>query len=557
MTQPLLPGDMLAGWALRTPRKTALVEDDRCATWMELDDAVSRLAGGMAAHGVRPGDAVGMLAPDRSEVVVHLLACLRMGAVRVGINPRYSAREVLHVIRDCDARMVLVDRSLVGLLGEAPEALRGEGRVIVVVGDDAGLSCDDGSDGPGPDGPGGFGKGWLRYGDLLSSPRYEPGAVSEDALALISYTSGSTGMPKGVLVTQGAVAAAIGNTVTMIGLAPDDVMFQATSMAWIAGLFALLGLANGMTVVLPGGSGKFDTAHFLEAVGRHGVTATVLAPVMIRRVLDELDQSSYDMSSFRILAYGSSPAQPALLRRVHTALPAIRLVQLYGLSECSGGWVTALTHADHLRGLANEPGLLASCGRPGPLVEVRVVNEAGSTVDMGERGEVWLRSPMNCVGYHRLPEQTERLMAGEWIRTHDIGWMDDEGFLYLTDRKDFMIITGGMNVYPSVVENVLAEHPAVRDVAVVGVEHPEWEEAVVAMIEPRGGEHPDPGELVAFCRERLGAFEVPKYVKVVEELPRGVTGKILKPALIAELKRHPEQLPWNAGEILRDVARVH
>jgi acyl-CoA synthetase (AMP-forming)/AMP-acid ligase II len=169
----------------------------------------------------------------------------------------------------------------------------------------------------------------------------------------------------------------------------------------------------------------------------------------------------------------------------------------------------------------------------------------GNPVARGETGEIWLRSPMNCSGYHRLPEQTQALVAGDWIRSHDIGRMDREGLLYLTDRKNFMIITGGMNVYPSVVENVLAEHPEIGDVAVVGAAHPEWGEAVVAVIEPRPGTRPDPLEVVAYCRDRLGAFEVPKHVKIVPLLPRGVTGKVSKPSLVDELTQHPEQLPWN------------
>jgi acyl-CoA synthetase (AMP-forming)/AMP-acid ligase II len=360
---------------------------------------------------------------------------------------------------------------------------------------------------------------------------------------MISYTSGTTGMPKGVLLSQGGLAATGVQVVTLMGLAPDDVWYQATSLAWSACQLALLGLVNGMTTVLPGGIGSFDISHFLHTIGRHHVSGTMLAPVMVRRVLDELDRGSYDLSSFRKITYGSSPAPPALVRRVREALPRVELMQLYGATE--GGFVTVLTHTEHMRGFNGEEALLRSCGRPGGWVDMQVMDDEGRPVAPGETGEVWLRSPMNCLGYHGLPEQTEALLAGEWIRSHDIGWMDDEGFLYLTDRKNFMIITGGMNVYPNVVENVLATHPAVADVAVVGAEHPEWGEAVVAVVEPRPGVEAEPPELIAFCRERLGAFEVPKYVRIVDVLPRGVTGKILKPALIAEFVEHPDQLPWN------------
>lgn len=529
---PVLATELLAGWARRTPRKPAVREDARTLTWAELDAQVTALASGMAARGVRPGDAVAVLALDRLEVFVHYLACLRLGAVRVGINARFAAREVLHVVRDCDARMVVVEAGLADLLGGQEAALREEGRLL--------LSLTPGA--PGAPRPSGFDAG---FGELCAAAAVDLSPPRPDDVALISYTSGTTGLPKGVVVSQAAVAAVLVHTVVMTGLGPDDVWFQATSLAWIASLLALLGLANGMTVVLPGGPGGFDAGHFLDTVQRHRVTGTVLAPVMIRRVLDELDRGGHDLSSFRTLGYGSSPAPPALLRRVHAALPAAELVQLYGLTECSGGWVTALTHADHLRGLDGEPELLTSCGRPGPWVDVAVTDDSGREVPRGERGEVRLRSPMNCLGYHRLPELTAGLVDGDWIRTHDIGWMDDEGYLHLTDRKNFMIITGGMNVYPSVVENVLAQHPHVADVAVVGAAHEEWGEAVVAVVEPRRGTTVDPAELVAHCREHLGAFQVPKHVAVVDALPRGVTGKVLKPEIIAGLAEHPERLPWH------------
>ncbi|MCX6462749.1 MAG: AMP-binding protein [Pseudonocardiales bacterium] len=530
---PVLAGELLAGWARRAPHKIAVREDGRSLTWAELDAQVGALASGMAALGVAPGDAVGMLARDRLEVFVHYLACLRLGAVRVGINARFAAREVLHVVRDCDARMVVVEAALADLLGGEERALRAEGRLLVSLtpGDPAAPRLADFD---------------ASFGELSAGPALDLPAPRPGDLALISYTSGTTGLPKGVLVSQAAVAAVLVHTVLMTGLGPDDVWFQATSLAWIASLLALLGLVNGMTVVLPGGPGGFDAAHFLHTVGRHRVTGTVLAPVMISRVLDELDDGGgHDLSSFRTLVYGSSPAPPALLHRVHAALPATALVQIYGITECSGGWVTVLTHADHLRGLGGEPGLLTSCGRPGPWVDVAVTDDDGREVARGESGEVRLRSPMNCLGYHRLPELTAGLLDGEWIRTHDIGRMDDEGYLYLTDRKNFMIITGGMNVYPSVVENVLAQHPDVADVAVVGAAHEEWGEAVVAIVEARRGATPDPAGLLTFCRERLGAFQVPKHVAVVDALPRGVTGKVLKPTIIADLTEHPERLPWH------------
>jgi acyl-CoA synthetase (AMP-forming)/AMP-acid ligase II len=534
----LIP-QMLAGWAARTPLNAAVLEDERRVTWQALEAQVTALASGMAAHGIAQGDVVGMLARDRLEVLVHLLACLRLGAVRVGINSRYAPREVLHVIRDCDARMIIVEDGLVELLDRQEVQLHAEGRVMVVLG--------------APDAPAlreGFS---LDYRDLLhTSPAMMPSPCPED-LAIISYTSGSTGMPKGVLLTQRAIATTVAHLVLLIGLSQDDVWFQAASLAWYSCVLALLGMVNGMAVVLPGRGGSFDAAGFLDIAGERGVTATMLVPTMIGRVLDEMDTRQTGAPSLRRLCYGSAPTPHELQVRARAALPGVRLMQFYGVTE--GGFATVLTHADHLRGFAGESDLLTSCGRPGPRAEVQIMDENSELLKRGERGEVWLRSEMNCGGYHSLPTETSLLLSAGWVRTNDIGWMDDEGFLYLTDRKNFVIITGGMNVYPSAVERVLSEHPMVSEAAVVGVEHGDWGQAVVALVVARPGCAPDPVDLIAFSRERLGSFQVPKFIKVVPTLPRGATGKVSKPAIMADFLQNPRQLPWVCGRDGMDTSR--
>jgi acyl-CoA synthetase (AMP-forming)/AMP-acid ligase II len=536
MTFPdALPAELLSAWARRAPRKPAIVEDGRALTWAELDDMVSRLAAGMAERGISAGEVVGTLAKDRIETMVILLACLRLGAVRVGINWRYSQREILHVIRDSDARMLFVGSELARLLDGQLENLTNERRTLVSIGTAAR-----------PDDPP-LSQIALRYQDLLSAqPRNMPRPQARD-LAMISYTSGTTGLPKGVLLSQDALRANILQTVLLMGLKPDDVWYQATSLAWYACVLSLLGLVNGMTVVLPGGEGFFNVKHFLETIEQHRVTSTMLAPVMISRVLDELAETRCDISSFRTLCYGSAPTPPALLTRVREALPHTELVQIYGVTE--GGYVSVLTDTDHRRGMTGPAGLLTSCGRPGVGVDLIIADQNGNPLPPNQTGEVWLRSRLNCMGYHNLPKQSASLITDEgYVRTNDIGRMDEEGFLYLIDRKNFMIITGGMNVFPSVVENVLAQHPAVNDVAVVGVPHPEWGQAVAAVVEPTPGPILDPADLILHCREHLGAFEVPKHIVLVDKLPRGVTGKILKPKLIQLFADMPEQLPWYALE---------
>jgi acyl-CoA synthetase (AMP-forming)/AMP-acid ligase II len=177
-----------------------------------------------------------------------------------------------------------------------------------------------------------------------------------------------------------------------------------------------------------------------------------------------------------------------------------------------------------------------------------VSDSEGGQVARGEHGEVWVRSPTACDGYHRLPEQTAALFADGWIRTNDIGWMDEEGYLYLTDRKDFMIITGAINVFPSVVENVISEHPAVQDVAVVGAPHPKWGEAIVAVVELCPNAQARAEELLDMCRGKLGSFEVPKHIEFVDQLPRNATGKLARADIRKRITEHPERLPWSKGD---------
>jgi len=287
----------------------------------------------------------------------------------------------------------------------------------------------------------------------------------------------------------------------------------------------------------------------LTALYRHGS----LTGLENRRVLDEMDSQQNGAPSLSRLCYGSAPTPGELLFRARTALPDVRFMQFYGVTE--GGFVSVLTHADHVRGFAGETELLTSCGRPGPRAEVQIVDENSEPLKRGERGEVWLRSAMNCNGYHRLPAETSQLLSAGWVRTNDIGWMDDEGFLYLTDRKNFVIITGGMNVYPSAVERVLSEHPMISEAAVVGVEHEDWGQAVVAIVEARSGCAPDPADLIAFSRERLGSFQVPKFIKIVPTIPRGATGKVSKPAIMRDFLQNPQQLPWASGRENTDTSR--
>jgi acyl-CoA synthetase (AMP-forming)/AMP-acid ligase II len=320
------------------------------------------------------------------------------------------------------------------------------------------------------------------------------------------------------------------------------VWYMAGQSSWMAVIMSMFGLGNGMTHVIP--EGQFEIARFLRDIERFRVTVASLFPTMMQRAIREVRNGHYDLASLRVMTYGSAPAAPRLLREAHDFF-GCGFLQAYGLTE-SGGWVTHLSPADHREGFAGRPELLASAGRPGLLYDVAVCDDEGRPLPAGSVGEVWVRGPSMMKGYVNLPEQTAQVLKGGWLRTQDIGRLDAEGYLYLVDRRNFMIISGAVNVYPAGVEAVLLQHPDIEEAAVLGAPHPEWGEAVVAIVRAREGRRPGERELASFCHARLSGPESPKHVVFVDELPRNSTGKVDKAYLRNWLREHAALLPWSA-----------
>ena len=283
----------------------------------------------------------------------------------------------------------------------------------------------------------------------------------------------------------------------------------------------MLGWTN---VVLP----VFDPRLCLRAIEEHGVTATVWVPTMLGAVLDAQEADPADCSRLRKVVYGSAPTTPAMIRRTLATFPDTEIEQWYGSTEGAGGWFTRLSHADHLRAMAGDENLLRSCGRPMHHVDVDVVDENGVGLPSGESGEIRVRSNSVMSGYLDAPDLTAQTLRDSWLHTGDLGYRDEEGFTYLVDRKQFMIISGGYNVYPVEVENALAEHPAVAEACVFGIPDDRWGEAVHALVVAREGHNSTPDDLIEFCRQSLAAFKVPKTIELRPELLKGPTGKIQK-----------------------------
>ena len=519
--------DFVARCANGYPEKTAFIHRDTRRTWRDMHERSERLAAAMQSLGVRKGHNTAMLARNRIELAEHWFACLKTGIVRTAVNWRYSQREMLHTIRDCDAKLILIESGCMETIAGDLDDLRREGRILVGFGPGHGLEHD--------------------YETLLAAhpeaARYPP--LVESEIAMIGYTSGTTGLPKGVLISQGALRDSMVHIALYSTYRAEDVRLYVTNPAGINIFQMCFNLVTGMTTVVD----DYETKRFLELVEEYKVTAVTLIPTMLTRILEVLKTGHHDVSSLRQIVYGTMPSTAALIRSAYGTL-GCEFLQLYGASE-SVGPVAGLRDPDHKRAISGEPELLTSIGRPMLNADISVRDDEGREVPTGETGTVWIRSDSLMSGYLNLPDETaEALVMSadgskvEWLRTGDYGRLDGRGYIYLGDRKKHMIISGGMNVFPAGVESALAEHASVAEAVVVGVPHPEWGEAVVAVVSLVSGENATPEELIAHCKSRVAKWETPKYIEIVDELPQGHTHKLDKREVARRL-RDSGRLPWN------------
>ncbi|MCV7278454.1 long-chain-fatty-acid--CoA ligase [Mycolicibacterium flavescens] len=490
--------DIARVFGAERPDATALIAGERTVTFAELDARSNRAAQAFRAAGVGFGDRVAFIEKNGVEFFEIVCALSKLGAVVVPVNWRLTAPEMLHIIADSRARVAVVGAEFFGPV----EAIEPELTCsLVAVGEHA---------------------RWPRYDAWIAAhPPEDPCAeTGPDDIAFLMYTSGTTGAPKGVMLTNDNYFCKATGIAERWRFDADSVSLAVMPMFHMAGSgWALAGLCEGArTVVLR----DVDPAAILEAVARHGVTNMLLVPVVIQRLLDTPGVESTDFSRLRAIVYGASPITDDVLGRALARFNC-DLLQVYGQTETTG----SITQLDE-----HHPELLRSCGKPFPWVEIRIVDDAGSDVPAGAVGELWTRSRQNMRGYWNNPDATAATLTPDgWLRTGDAGYVDDAGYVFLQDRVKDMIVTGGENVYPTEVENVLMTHPAVGDVAVIGVPDATWGEAVTAVVVPAEGRSPTAGELIDYARQRLAGFKLPKSVVFTETLPRTPSGKVLKRAL--------------------------
>ncbi|WP_084526631.1 class I adenylate-forming enzyme family protein [Nocardia vaccinii] len=495
----------------------AYAEGQRTRTWAEIHQRACRLARGFQDLGIEAGQRVGIISQDHIEMIDHWHACFRGGMVRVGINWRYSPREVNHIVEDADLKLILIQDNFVDTLADHLEDWTAVGRILVGYGQTHGLEYD--------------------LEEIIAShePDYAEPVLEPRSPVAISYTSGSTGMPKGAVLTQVGAATQIVTSPYSAGFTSDDVILNNLPGSGFPIFIHTYGMSSGATTVLPG---LFNAEETIETVERRGVTVMFCVPTMLNAIEQKCRAQRRHLPSLRTVVLLGSPVVPAIVERAHETFDCT-FQNWYGSTEATGAIVMERDLLGNLE--ADGP---APVGRPLLHVDVEIHDDQDHPAVQGTTGEICVRGPV-IDHYHNMPEATAEAFRNGWFHMGDMGYQDENGRIHLTDRKNFMIISGGYNVYPAVVENVLASHPGVDEVAVVGAAHPRWGEAVVAVVVPTPGRCPAPDELVEFCRSHVGLWEVPRHVEFVDELPVGSTGKIQKRELARKFRENPDRLEWN------------
>ncbi|MGE3619845.1 MAG: AMP-binding protein [Acidimicrobiia bacterium] len=501
--------DFLANATARWPERIAVHFRHDALTFAQLDARADELAGALAAAGVGPGDRFALLSPNHPVHLTAQVAACRLGAALVPLNTRLAVAELDHIVGDAGPRVLLAHESTAAA---AAEVAAGHPDLAAWT-----FPADDPLGPPGP--------------DRDRRPLGPSEGIDPEAVATILYTSGTTGRPKGAMISNRALAARMTSYVLDPGMRRGCTFLQPLPMFHIAATVSFAASSVGGTNVI---LESFSAAAVEEAVARHGVTHALLVPTMIKDVVAGCDPARF--TTLETVLYGASSIEPEDLRRAMQVL-GCSFWQSFGQTET--GPVTSLVAEDHD---ADDPVRLTAAGRVGLGCEIAVVDGEDRPLPPGEVGEIVARGPAMMSGYWGLPEASAEAMRGGWLHTGDLGRFDADRFLHVTDRLKDMVVSGGENVYPREVERVLLDHPAVADVAVVGVPHPRWGEAVHAVVVPADPRsEPDPAELGSHCRRSLAGYKIPKSWSFAPDLPRNATGKVLKAQLRAEqATRHTE-----------------
>jgi acyl-CoA synthetase (AMP-forming)/AMP-acid ligase II len=507
-------GQLLTKSARTYPHKLAVAYGSMKWNYTQFNSRANRLANALYRLGIRQGDNIALMQYNNPEMLVSMFACFKAGCGAVPINFRLHPNEFSFIIDHSDAKAVILSPEFNPALMDCRERLPKVRHFITLAG---------------------AGSGILDFEKLLSqeSDQLIDADVHPDDLAWLFYTSGTTGMPKGAMLTHRNLLAMTMNFYADIcpGFGPDDVVLHAAPLSHGSGLYALPNIGKAAAnVILEAKS--FDPELVFDTIEHYQVTNMFAAPTMINVMINSPMVDKYNHDSLKALNYGGAPM---LVEDLKVAIAKLGpcLVQLFGQAE-SPMTITYLPHKDHIGdGTPEQISRLASAGFARTDVEVRIFDSHNKELPAGEMGEIVTRSDLVMKGYWRNPEATAETIVNGWLHTGDMGYMDDNGYLFIMDRSKDMIISGGENIYPREIEEVLIRHSAVREVAVIGIPDPKWGEAIKAVIAQVPEKSVTEKELIDFCKDNIASYKKPKSVDFVDELPKNNYGKILKRQLRA------------------------
>ena len=501
-------GHLLTRAAQRYPNSPAWVQGDNSIPFWQAEGRVNRLANTLIALGGRPGHRVGMLLPNCYQGLETILAPMKVRMSVVPMNVKLTPQEHQYLLNNSETFTLIYSEEFKSHLDEIRTDLNTV-KHFVCLGNNA--------------------EGDLNYEELVESASPNPPdiTIDPDDLAWIFYTSGTTGQPKGAMLTHRNLMTMVDNFLLDINPAtPNDVLLHAAPITHGSGLSMFHQLARGGANAFPN-TRSFDPLRIFSAIQQHRVTTMFLAPTMVNMLVANPGKESYDLSSLHTIIYGGGPMYTEhLLEAMRTFGPIF--VQLFGLGEAPMT-ITSLPKEEHLANWKDKRlERLGSVGREVTGVRIRVVDEHDQDVPTGSSGEIIVRSDLVMKGYLNNPEATAETLRGGWLHTGDLGYLNTEGYLYITDRIKDLIISGGANIYPREVEEVIAKHPSVAEVSVIGVPDTKWGEAVKALIVLRPGIQETSKKIIEFCRANLASYKKPQSVEFLPTLPKNAYGKVLK-----------------------------
>ena len=493
-------------YARNNPNNPCLTQAGKTLSYADMDRQVNQLANGLLNLGVTAGQRVAVLGENGIEHLLTFYAASKIGAVAVSLNFRLAPAELAFIIKDSQSKaLIMLDDTLLNTLNALTSQIPAEVSLITRRGDT--LEPWD---------------TWLPQ-QLEQSPNT---TVEPSAPFFQLYTSGTTGNPKGVVLSHANLLSlcTMNTTLTPHRGSPGMADIICAPLFHIGGAGSIIiSIFSGSHIVL---HRNFDPQAIVSDIEEYPVNSMFMVPAMIMAVMALPGIEKRDFSKLKQIYYGASPISQAALKQAIEVF-GVDFIQMYGMTETSGT-VINLSAEDHKRALQEKPELLKSCGRPSVGAEVKVMVSDSQEAAADEVGEIWLKSDTNMLHYYNLPEETAKNLSDGWVHTGDAGYMDEEGYLYLKDRIKDMVVSGGENIYPVEVENAVANHPSVADVAVVGIPDKKFGEALLAFVVLKSGQSLTTEEMIDFCREHIAGYKIPRKLEILEEMPRNPSGKILK-----------------------------